>query len=198
MKNMISVVLGAVLTFAAMSVPAQQFQWPEEPENLQVLPDGTAGNQLGAIMRGFVSALDVRCEHCHVGEGNDLTQFDFVSDDKAAKRKARVMIEMVQALNDEHLVKLSGVDEHKSPTLQVTCMTCHRKQVRPVMLQAVLADTISSDGIDAAIGQYHELREQYYGGFSFDFSAGGLTRIGEQRGWPGYFFSAVGFIELYF
>ncbi len=77
MKNTIPVVLGIVVAFAAFNAPAQQFQWPEEPENLQVLPEDTSGNELGAIMRGFVSSLDVRCEHCHVGEGNDLIQFDF-------------------------------------------------------------------------------------------------------------------------
>ena len=196
MKNTIPVVLGIVVAFAAFNAPAQQFQWPEEAENLQVLPEGTSGNELGTIMRGFVSSLDVRCEHCHVGEGNDLTQFDFGSDDKAAKRKARVMIEMVTAVNDEHLARLSSIDDQNSPAMQVTCMTCHRKQTRPVMLQDVLVDTISAEGIDAAVAKYHELREQYYGGFSFDFSPGTLTRMGEQLGKTGDANSAVRMIEL--
>lgn len=196
MKNTIPVVFGIVVTFAALSVPAQQFQWPEDPENLQVLPEGTNGNELGTIMRGFVTSLDVRCDHCHVGEGNDLMKFDFASDDKAAKRKARVMIEMVQALNNEHMARLSSIEEQKAPTLQVTCMTCHRKQTRPVMLQDILIDTVSSVGIDTAVAKYHELRERYYGGFSFDFSPGTLTRVGEQLGNSGDAESAVRMIEL--
>ena len=196
MKNTIPVALGFVLTFASFGAPAQQFQWPEEPENLQVLPEGTSGNELGAIMRGFVSSLDVRCDHCHVGEGNDLTQFDFASDDKATKRKTRVMIEMVRTLNTEHLAKLSSIEEQKAPTLQVTCMTCHRKQKRPVMLQDVLINANNAGGADAAVAKYHELREKYYGGFSFDFSPGTLTRVGEQFGSDGDANAAVRMIEL--
>jgi len=196
MKSTIPVALGIVLTFAAFSTPAQQWQWPEDPDNLQVLPEGTGGNQLGAIMRGFVTSLDVRCEHCHVGEGNDLTQFDFAADDKAEKQKARVMIEMVQALNNEHLAKLSSIEEQKAPTLQVTCMTCHRKQTRPIMLQDVLVDIADAAGADAAVAKYHELRDRYYGGFSFDFSPGTLTSIGETLGKNGDAVSAVRMIEL--
>lgn len=196
MNNTIRVVFGLVSAFAAFSAHAQQFQWPQEPENLQVLPEGTRGNELGSIMRGFAGALDVRCEHCHVGEGNDLTQFDFAADDKAPKRKARIMVEMVRALNDDHLGKLSHVDEEMEPALQVTCMTCHRRQTRPRMLEDILIDTISTDGVDAGVAKYHALREKYYGGFSFDFSSGALIRMGEQLGKSGDFDSGARFIEL--
>ena len=185
-----------LILVAAQTAQSQGFRWPEEPENLQVLPEGTKGAELGQIMRGFASSLGVRCEHCHVGEGSDLTQFDFPADDKATKRKARIMLEMVEALNTEHLPKLSTVDDQKSPALQVTCMTCHRRNNRPVMLQDILVDTISTDGIDAAESKYRELREQYYGGFSYDFSAGALTGLGEQLGNEGDFESAIRIIQL--
>ena len=75
-------------------------------------------------------------------------------------------------------------------------MTCHRRNNRPVMLQDILVDTISSDGIDAAESKYRELREQYYGGFSFDFGAGALTGLGEKLGNNGDFESAIRIIEL--
>ena len=135
-------------------------------------------------------------EHCHVGEGNDLTQFDFASDDKAAKQKTRIMLEMVNALNSEHLSRLEGIEEQSAPTLQVTCMTCHRKRTRPVMLEDVLINANTAGGIDAAIAKYHELREKYYGGFSFDFSPGTLTRMGEQLGKSGDFNGGVRLIQL--
>ncbi len=42
------------------------------------------------VMRGFAMGLGVRCEHCHVGEpGQPLGSFDFVSDEKPTKEKAR-------------------------------------------------------------------------------------------------------------
>jgi len=191
------VIYSVLLIFVAtQTAQSQGFRWPEEPENLQVLPEGTKGTELGRIMRGFAGSLGVRCEHCHVGEGSDLTQFDFPSDDKATKRKARIMLEMVMALNTDYLPKLSAVDDQKSPVLEVTCMTCHRRNKRPVMLQDILVDTISSDGIDAAESKYRELREQYYGGFSFDFSAGALTGLGEKLGDNGDFESAIRIINL--
>ena len=185
-----------VLAIGVADANAQGFSWPEEPENLQVLAEDVKGAELGAVMRGFATSLGVRCQHCHVGEGQDLSQFDFASDEKPTKQKARVMLQMVDALNHEHLPKLSDIEERSSPALEVTCMTCHRKQSRPVMLQDVLADSIEADGIDAAEGKYRELREEFYGGFSFDFSPGALTGLGERLGNEGDFESAIRFINL--
>jgi tetratricopeptide (TPR) repeat protein len=175
---------------------AQGFKWPENPENLQILPKGTAGSELGQIMRGFATSLNVRCEHCHVGEGPDLTQFDFPADDKPAKHKARVMLEMVAAINREHLAGLVDIEDTGLSTIEVSCMTCHRGNARPVMLEDILIDKISGQGIDAAVAEYQSLRKSYYGGFTYDFSAGMLTGLGEQLGDEGDFESAIRIIQL--
>ena len=175
---------------------AQQFSWPEEPENLQVLGDDIKGAKLGQVMRGFATSLGVRCEHCHVGEGMDLTKFDFPADDKPAKRKARLMLEMVAALNDTHLSQLSEIEARIEPNLQINCITCHRRQPRPVMLGDILLQKIELEGIDAAIAEYRDLRERYYGGFSYDFSAGALTGLGEQLSKDGDYESAIRLIKL--
>ena len=175
---------------------AQQFSWPEEPENLQVLDDDITGAGLGQVMRGFATSLGVRCEHCHVGEGMDLTKFDFAADDKTAKRKARLMLKMVAALNDNYLSQLSDIEARTQPELQVGCITCHRGRPRPVMLGDVLLQKLESDGFDATIAEYRDLRERHYGGFSYDFSAGVLTGLGEQLSNAGDHESAIGLIEL--
>ena len=175
---------------------AQEFRWPEEPDNLQVLPEGTKGLELGAIMRGYAIALGVRCDHCHVGEGSDLTKYDFPADDKATKQKARIMIQMLAALNSDYLPKLASVDEHENPPMRVTCMTCHRTNNRPVMLDDVLVDVLHADGIDAAVAKYRELREQFYGGFAFDFSAGALAHLGERLAGERQFAAAIRLAEL--
>jgi len=197
-KTLLSCSVVALLAFSAVGSQAcaQQFQWPEEPENLQVLPEGTKGRQLGMLMRGFATSLGVRCQHCHVGEGNDLTTFDFPADDKPTKEKARLMIKMVMALNTEHLPGLNDIEDREEPILEVECITCHRRQPRPVMLRDIMLGKIESDGVDAAITEYRSLREQYYGGFSYDFSAGGLTSLGERLGRDGDADSAVRLIEL--
>lgn len=175
---------------------AQGFRWPEEPENLQVLPKKVKGARLGQMMRGFASALGVRCEHCHVGEGPDLTKFDFPSDEQLAKRKARVMIQMVQAINRDHLAKLTSLEDPAQERIEVACMTCHRTQTTPLFLEDVLSETIQNDGVEAAVAQYRKLREQYYGGFAYDFSSGVLTGLGERVADGGNTEAALRMLEL--
>lgn len=175
---------------------AQRFRWPDKPENIQALPDSVTGPRLGATMRGFASALGVRCQHCHVGEGNDLTQFDFPADDKPTKRKARLMIKMVQEINGTHLAGLTEIDSASGPRVTVTCMTCHRGVSKPVMLEDVLAQVIDSAGIDSAVARYHALRETYYGGFAFDFTLGPLLQLGEDLSNRGKAAEAIRIVQL--
>jgi len=158
---------------------AQRFQWPENPENIQSLPDTVRGEQLGEIMRGFTSALGVRCEFCHVGEG-DLSEFDFPKDDKETKQIARVMIEMVQNINESRFEQLTKYGRPAGQRIEVTCMTCHHGQQRPVMVEDVFLATVDSAGIDSAIAQYRDLRERYYGGFVYDFRSGPLNTVAER------------------
>ncbi len=173
------VAIGGLALLNVPGLQAQGFRWPEDPQNIQVLPPEAKGQALGQIMRGFATALGVRCQHCHVGQG-DLADFDFESDDKPAKEKARLMWEMVQAINGTHLAKLAQLGVHDADRLQVTCMTCHRGNSRPVMLGDVLAATIDTAGIDAAVAQYKQLREENYGGFAYDFTAASLLGLSEQ------------------
>ena len=166
-----------LLVLATGALSAQGgFRWPENPKNLKVLPDSIRGQRLGQVMRGFANSLGVRCEHCHVGQG-DLANFDFASDDKPAKTTARVMLKMVQAINGTHMAELDVPADRR---LVVTCVTCHRGASRPVMLDALLEAAIDSAGIDAAVGRYEELKKRHYGGFTYDFSRGSLTTLGER------------------
>lgn len=150
---------------------------------MKVLPASVKGRELGGIMRKFVMALDVRCQYCHAAkpgselDPRDLMTFDFASDTNPRKNKARTMLRMVGAINGDHLSKL-GVAA--SDRVRVECVTCHRGQSRPVMLGDVLAATIAEDGVEAAVEQYRELRENHYGGFSYDFSPGVLGSLGES------------------
>lgn len=167
------------LTLTATGAAAQSFRWPDNPKNLKVLPDSIRGQRLGQVMRGFSGALGVRCEFCHVGEG-DLSNFDFESDEKPAKHKARVMLEMVQAINGSHLSRLAALGASAGQAVAVTCETCHRGVSRPVPLRALLLDTIDSAGVDAAVARYGELRKEYFGSAAYDFSRGTLTAVAER------------------
>lgn len=110
-------------------------QIPQKFTNLQVLPKNISGSDLVATMKGFTSALGVRCEHCHVGEGNDLSKFDFASDAKPTKKAARTMVHMVEHINTEHLKGIG--DPARQP--KVTCFTCHRG--------AKIPDTVRATGL---------------------------------------------------
>jgi len=56
---------------------------------------------------------------------------DFVADTKAAKKNARTMIRMTQAINKDELPHLI---ERLEPNVRVSCATCHRGVTRDVSL----------------------------------------------------------------
>lgn len=170
------------LCFLSLGIHSEsfaQFSWPEEPENVTVLPDSITGERLGAVMRSWTSALGVRCSHCHVGQG-PLSEYDFASDDKPAKEKTRIMMRMTQAINSEYVAEFASLEETPEQRVRVTCLTCHRNVAKPELLESVLFTTFEENGVEEVITHYDELREAYYGGFSYDFREGVLTRLGDQ------------------
>lgn len=182
---------------------SQQFQWPDEPENLEVLPDDIGADGLRRTMTGFTDALGVRCSHCHVGEGNDLTEYDFAADDREEKRAARVMMRMVREINDTHLPKAHELlHDHAEGHSEggeapgVTCVTCHRGAERPRMIEDLLAGTIRAEGVEAAAERYRTLRERYYGGFTYDFRVGPLSELSQRLTMEGRTDAAVRVAEL--
>lgn len=159
----------------------QGFQWPDETENLEVLPDDISSQELRQVMTSFTDALGVRCSHCHVGEeGADLSEYDFPADDKEPKQTARIMLRMVQDINSRHLGKL----DHDVRPDRVTCVTCHRGAEEPYLIENVMASVIERSGVDSAVARYRQLRDRYYGGFTYDFRAGPLadlaTRLAQE------------------
>lgn len=153
-------------------------EFPEKFENLQVLPEDISRAKLRETMRSFAMALGVRCHHCHVGEeGAPPSSFDFASDEKPPKEKARLMIRMVKAINETHLTKL---DEPPEERIQVQCVTCHHGQSEPRLLEEILAEVHAKDSLEAAISKYRDLKQKYYGGFSYDFQEQSLISFAQH------------------
>ncbi len=186
----------ALLASARLSDPlpaAAQFP-PDTLENLQVLPADIEVRQLINTMRGFALGLGVRCQHCHVGEeGQPLAEFDFPSDEKATKRKAREMLRMVMEINDQHL---GGLEERGDPPVEVMCVTCHRGQARPVLIEGALKQAVADGGAEAGLAKYGELRERYYGSHTFDFSEFVLVSVAQDLWAAGEREAAVAFGKL--
>ena len=122
--------IATALSVVMLSAAGISAQIPETFTNLQVLPKQIPRRDLVPIMRNFALNLGVRCQHCHVGEGDDLSKFDFASDARPAKAVARKMLRMVTTINDQ---LLTGVGEPApAGTQKVTCFTCHRGAIKPL------------------------------------------------------------------
>ena len=128
------VLAGMVAVAVAASASGSALQWtPSPPSNLRVFAPTTTVRELLPSMRGYTRALGVRGQHCHVYKGenpDDLSTFDFASDEKKAKVTTRTMMKMVTAINDD---LLKGVGESAAPgDPKVTCFTCHRGDTQPL------------------------------------------------------------------
>jgi tetratricopeptide (TPR) repeat protein len=151
-------------------------QIPEKFTNLQVLPKDISKAELTGIMRNFAGDLGVRCGFCHVGgDPNTLQGVNFPSDESEKKKTARAMMRMVQGINQEYLVKLG-----RKPSPTVTCVTCHRGLSEPQTIDAVLQESISKEGTEAAVARYRKLRAENYGNGRYDFSDLPLNKLGES------------------
>ena len=141
-------------TILILALLAQQQAWP--PKNLRYFPQDVTREALIQRMREFSFALNVRCQYCHAGgDGTSLDGVDFASDDKPAKRKARAMLKMTDAINTS---LLADIPSRADPRVEVTCVTCHHGLALPKSLQTTLFEIVQKDGPAAAAARYKELR----------------------------------------
>ena len=110
-------------------------------------------------------------------EDQSIFDYDFASDDNALKLIARDMMRMTADIN-ETVLALDRGEDHEF--VGVTCVTCHRGQNRPRMIEAILAETYAQGGVDAALEEYTSLRDQFYGGFVYDFTARRLSEFAQS------------------
>ena len=93
-------------------------------KNIKVLKNIPASRLL-PTMHFFEASLGMNCGNCHVRDREKGWEFD--KDNKPEKRKARKMIEMMEAINKN---SFKGHQE-------VTCFTCHRGNPDPDKIPAV-------------------------------------------------------------
>ncbi|HMB69643.1 MAG TPA: c-type cytochrome, partial [bacterium] len=183
----------AIHAAPVLAVPALA-QIPDEFSNLQFFPEDIPKEELVENMRQFSFALGVRCTHCHVAKpDNPSSVGDFASDDKAEKRKARVMLEMVKAINSQHLTQLP---ERGEIHVDVSCATCHGGVTTPIRLEDRMELVRAQDGLDAALQSYRNLRDRYYGRAAYDFGPRSLMNLGERLTDAGHADDAVAVFEL--
>jgi len=164
-----------VVVLAVLGTAPSRAQIPDRFTNLKVLPKDISKLELTGIMRGFAGALNVRCNHCHVGEDPDsLDGYDFASDEKETKRTARVMLRMTTEINSSFLPETGR--EHP---VEVRCVTCHRGVKKPQSIDNLVLAAIEEEGLEEAVAQYRDLRSEHYGSSAYDFSPAALDAATE-------------------
>ena len=191
--------LAGVPRAAAAQQPSQRF------ENLKVFPKDIPRDTLLQIMRGYTFALGVRCQHCHVQEpapaggggggapgGPPRERFNFPSDDKETKHKARFMMRMTDSLNR---VVLAALPNRREPAVRIGCVTCHHGSPIPQTLETTLAEAIEKFGTDSAVARYERLRQDMTSG-RFDFSENSLSELARTLGERGKTAEALAMLQL--
>jgi tetratricopeptide (TPR) repeat protein len=177
-NRILTIVASAAIAFPVFTIGAQNQGPPRQPEplkNLQYFPKDIPRRALLDTMGTFTRALGVGCEFCHVTGDEPGTTRDFSSDAKPTKVKARTMLRMVAAINNEYLTKLPT---RLQPPIVVSCATCHRGVTEPRQLEQVILTAYDSAGADSAISLYRGLRQHYYGRDSYDFGVAPLGEVG--------------------
>ncbi len=166
--------LAAVALLVVLAVVVcGQAQEERKPTNLKVLDTTITHDQLMEIMGQFTTALGVGCDHCHVRAAG-ARDMDFASDSSKTKLAARAMLVMVNKINSDYLSKLPVAD---SPHVAVECVTCHRGQSRPILIQDALKMARKEHGMNGVDSVYRALRKQYYGSDTYDFSDQALVQF---------------------
>ena len=182
------------LALALALVSDARAQIPEKFQNLKYFPKDIARDSLVQVMRGFSFALGVRCQYCHAGgDGVSFVGVKFDSDEKAQKKKARYMLEMVDKINTQ---LLPGIEAKADPPVNVRCVTCHRGSPLPKTIEQVLMETVKKDGIPAAVTRYRELRQNTLPLGKYDFGEWSINETARKLTVAGDTAAAIALFEL--
>jgi len=177
-----------------LGLPEATAQEQREFTNLRFLPDDISEEDLGSIMLENLRGLGLPrrqsqgCLFCHVGDSEQPSRsWDYASDDKPEKRKAREMMAMVADINR----RLADLDDRVAPDLEVSCYSCHAGRTDPRPLPALLTASYESGGVAELIGNYRRLRARYYGADAYDFRPDVLSGLAIELADSGAFDDAL-------
>jgi photosynthetic reaction center cytochrome c subunit len=120
------IILAAAAASAGLALQSARAQSVDTKTAEQVFKNiiqlkGTPADQVQPAMQFIAASLGVDCAFCHV-------QGKMEADDKGAKKTARAMMAMTEAINANSF----------RGQRQVTCYSCHRGSTRPVNVPPVL------------------------------------------------------------
>jgi tetratricopeptide (TPR) repeat protein len=137
-------------------------------------PGGDSMMNMQAIAQG----LGVKCEYCHAGMGSPRTAP--VADASRTPSHIEIAKAMIAMTRDLNVKVQAATGKPANETTRVNCITCHRGVAIPGQLSDILTKTALEKGPDAAVAQYRDLRTEYYGHQSYDFSEETLLTAAQQ------------------
>ena len=130
---------------------------------------GPSGD-LFATMQEISSALGVNCDYCHTApRGSGAAE--------PKKDIARAMMTLTRDLNAK---VEAATGKSGAGVTRVQCITCHRGVAIPGQLGDILTQTYRGQGAAAAIAQYRDLRQRYFGRQAYDFGEDTLLNLAQR------------------
>lgn len=169
---------GVVLAQSGPGAVAPAQPAPSQPARRpSVLPPGV---DRMAYMQTVVAALGVDCGYCHAGRGGNTPATSAETVTSTGRQRvevAREMFLMVDELNAS-IQKITG----KAPeqATRVTCATCHRGVPIPKQIGDIMWQTALTQGGEAAVAQYKDLRSRFFGRAAYDFGEQALIPVAER------------------
>lgn len=112
-------------------------------------------------------ALGVHCDYCHSApRGSGLKE-----------PKKDIALQMMAMTRDLNVKVQEATGKSAGETTEVKCVTCHRGVAIPQPLSAIILRTVAEKGGVAAVEQYRDLRKQYFGRDTYDFSEDALLQM---------------------
>ena len=118
-------------------------------------------------MQMIAKSLGVSCDYCHTAARGTGAQ-------EPKKDIARQMMAMTREINTRVQQATGDV------SAKVECVTCHHGVPIPRQLSDIIAETLRAKGANAAVAQYRDLRERYYGGQAYDFGENMLLDLADR------------------
>ena len=171
-------IVASVATKPAAAQDAPRYQ------NLQVLPADISRDELIEIMLNNLRGLGLPrrasrgCLFCHAGSMDvPSREWDWASDEKLMKQRARVMMAMVQEINGTFLRNLP---DRSNMDLEVSCYTCHAGRTNPTPLPDLLIAEFETGGMEGLAEVYRSVRTRYYEADAYDFRVRTLLGVANR------------------
>lgn len=187
------------LIVVAAGLPIEALAQDRDYENLQVLPEDISRRELTSTMLANLEGLGLPrrgnegCLFCHEGSMDvPRSEWDYASDARVEKRKAREMMAMTHEVNR----RISAIESRIDPDFEVTCGTCHKGRTDPRPLDRRLIEAYEESGYGALDDLYVELRERYFGADAYDFRVQTLFELAGSVAAAGSLDDAIAVSEL--